>query len=107
MLPIWIRAPYRGPEHYSGLTRAKLYEAAGAGLIKTSVLKEPGGSKGVRLFHLQSILDFIAQHEVKPEMAVAGPDEHSRNESASGLNPSGGPTAGPSVGAPMTSELSK
>ena len=25
-MPVWVRAPVTGPEHYSGLTRAKLYQ---------------------------------------------------------------------------------
>ena len=57
--PVWVRPPKLGQEFYSGLTRAKLYELAGAGRIKTASLREPGALKGCRLFHLQSILDFL------------------------------------------------
>lgn len=58
-LPIWVRAPRRGHEHFSGLTRAKLYHLAGLGVIQTRSLREPGRVRGVRLFNLSSILDFI------------------------------------------------
>jgi hypothetical protein len=62
-IPVWIRASPRGPEYYSGLSRAKLYELAGAGLIRTAVLRQPNGVKGVRLFHLGSILAYIERCE--------------------------------------------
>jgi hypothetical protein len=58
-LPIWIRAPARGPEYYTGFTRPKLYELAGKGRIRSVAIREPGRIRGCRLFHLQSILDFI------------------------------------------------
>lgn len=58
-LPVWIRAPITGPEFFSGLTRPKLYELAGKNYIRTVTLREPGQKNGVRLFHLQSVLDFI------------------------------------------------
>lgn len=58
-LPIWVRAPVIGVEHYTGFSRAKLYELAGKGLIRSVSIREPGQVKGTRLFHLQSILDYI------------------------------------------------
>lgn len=70
-LPIWIRSPKRGVEFYSGLSRAKLYELAGAGKIASRSIREPGQIKGTRLFLLQSILDFIAGcDEGKPQALV-------------------------------------
>lgn len=62
-LPIWIRAPKTGPEHFTGLSRAKLYELAARGKIRSHSLREPGQIKGTRLFHLQSILDHIERGE--------------------------------------------
>jgi len=62
-LPVWIRAPKQGVEFYTGLSRAKLYELAGAGKIKSVSIREPGQVKGTRLFLLQSILDFISTCE--------------------------------------------
>lgn len=59
VLPVWVRAPIRGPEHYSGLTRAKLYDLDAKGKIKSRSVKEPGAQRGCRLFNLRSILDFI------------------------------------------------
>lgn len=58
-LPVWIRSPKQGVEFYTGLSRAKLYELAGAGKIRSHSIREPGQVKGTRLFNLQSILDFI------------------------------------------------
>ena len=55
-LPVGVRAPKRGPEFYTGCTRPKLYEWAAKGYIRSTSIREPGQVKGVRLFHLQSIL---------------------------------------------------
>jgi hypothetical protein len=64
-LPVWVRAPKRGHEFYSGCSRAKLYEWAAKGFIRSVSIREPGRIKGVRLFHLASILTFIEQCEVE------------------------------------------
>jgi hypothetical protein len=62
-LPVWVRAPKRGHEFYSGCSRSKLYEWAAKGFIRSVSIREPGRVKGVRLFHLASILAFIEQCE--------------------------------------------
>ena len=62
--PVWIRAPKAGAETYTGLTRSYLYQAAAQGLIRTVSIREPGKERGCRLFHLQSILEFISRHEL-------------------------------------------
>jgi hypothetical protein len=62
-LPVWIRSPKTGPEHYSGFSRAKLYELAGRGAIRSVSIREPGQVKGTRLFNLASILAFIEKCE--------------------------------------------
>jgi hypothetical protein len=59
-LPVWVRAPIRGPERYSGLTRPHLYRLAAAGAIDSTAIRQPGKIRGIRLFHLESILRFIA-----------------------------------------------
>ena len=74
-LPVWVRAPKRGPEFYSGCTRPKLYEWAAKGYIRSTSIREPGKIKGVRLFHLQSILTFIERREKE---AMAQPAEPTR-----------------------------
>ena len=58
-LPVWVGAPKHGHEFYSGCTRPKLYEWAAKGFIRSVSIREPGRIKGVRLFHLASILAFI------------------------------------------------
>lgn len=65
-MPIWIRAPKGETEHYTGFTRAKLYELAAKGLIRSASIRAPGGTKGVRLFHLRSVLDFVERFEIAP-----------------------------------------
>ena len=62
-LPVWIRAPKSGPEHYCGLSRAKLYELTAAGRIRSISLREPGQVKGVRLFELASVLSYLESFE--------------------------------------------
>jgi hypothetical protein len=62
-LPVWVRAPIVGVEHYSGFSRAKLYQLTSDGKIRSVSIREPGAVKGTRLFHLQSILDYVAKCE--------------------------------------------
>ena len=64
-LPVWVRAPKRGHEFYSGCSRAKLYEWAAKSFIRSVSIREPGKIKGVRLFHLASILNFIERCEIE------------------------------------------
>jgi hypothetical protein len=58
-LPLWIRAPVRGPEFWTGFSRSKLYELDKKGKIRSVSIREPGQRKGTRLFELKSILAFI------------------------------------------------
>jgi hypothetical protein len=66
-LPVWVRANTRGPEHFTSIGRSKLYELAGKGLIRSVSIRQPGQVKGTRLFHLQSVLDYVASCEATPE----------------------------------------
>ena len=59
LLPVWVRAPVTGPEHYTGFTRSKLYELAQKRKIRSVSIREPHQIRGSRLFNLASILDFI------------------------------------------------
>jgi hypothetical protein len=67
LLPVWVRAPVTGPEHYTGFTRAKLYELTADRKIRSVSIREPGQVRGVRLFNLASILQFIDQCEQSSE----------------------------------------
>ncbi|MDQ6631129.1 MAG: hypothetical protein M3Y82_05155 [Verrucomicrobiota bacterium] len=71
-LPVWIRSPKHGVEFYCGMSRAKLYEGAGKGHFRSVSIREPGQVKGTRLFHLQSILDFIEKCELSATKEGAG-----------------------------------
>jgi hypothetical protein len=62
-LPVWVRSPKSGTEYFTGLSRSKLYEGAQRGHWRSVSIREPGQVKGTRLFHLGSILDFIARSE--------------------------------------------
>lgn len=62
-LPIWIRSPKSGSEHYTGFSRAKLYALMAEGSIRSTSIKDSGAVKGTRLFHLPSILAFIEKCE--------------------------------------------
>jgi hypothetical protein len=61
--PAWVRSPKNGIEFYTGFSRAKLYELAGKGAIRSVSIREPGQTKGTRLFNLASILAFIEKCE--------------------------------------------
>jgi hypothetical protein len=78
LLPVWVRAPVTGPEHYTGFTRAKLYELHADRKIRSVSIREPGQVRGVRLFNLASILQFIDECE----QAAVTPDEMQRAEGA-------------------------
>ena len=58
-LPVWIRAPKSGPEHYCGFSRSKLYELESEGEIIGRSIRKPGQIRGTKLFNLRSILEFI------------------------------------------------
>jgi hypothetical protein len=70
-LPVWVRAPKRGQEFYTGCSRPKLYEWAAKGFIRSVSIREPGRVKGVRLFHLASIFAFIERCEASAENHAA------------------------------------
>lgn len=74
LLPCWIRSPKSGPEHYTGFSRSKLYELAGDGKIRSVSIREPGQVKGVRLFHLASIIGFIERCEAGQVPAASVPE---------------------------------
>jgi hypothetical protein len=58
-LAVWVRAPQKGPEPWTGFSRSKLYELAKDGKIRSVSIREPGQQKGTRLFEPRSILAFI------------------------------------------------
>jgi hypothetical protein len=65
--PIWFRAPKSGQvEHFSGMAKGKLYQLESLGLIKTASLKPPGAIRGVKLFQLQSVLDYVESCSKEP-----------------------------------------
>jgi hypothetical protein len=68
-LPVWIRPPKSGNEYFSGFSRSKLYQVAADGKIRSVSIREPGQTKGTRLFELKSILDFIERNEANSEGA--------------------------------------
>lgn len=70
-LPRWVRAPARGVEFYSSVSRAKLYDLAAKGLIRTASLREPGQIKGTRLFDLQSVLGYIERNTLIPAAGLS------------------------------------
>ena len=63
-LPVWVRPPISGREHFSGVGRTKLFEWYKARKIRSISITEPGKQKGTRFYHLQSILDYMATFEV-------------------------------------------
>jgi hypothetical protein len=67
--PLWIRAPKKGPEYWTGFSRSKLYELAKDGKIRSVSIREPGQEKGTRLFELRSILAFIDSQDAARKAA--------------------------------------
>jgi len=75
-------------EYYTGLSRAKPYEFAGRGVIRSFSVRDPGSIKGSRFFHLQSVLDYLeraermeANHAEVSKDADAPPTTPSRHHS--------------------------
>src|SRR5438105_2242785 len=68
-LPLWIRAPAKGPEYWTGFSRSKLYELEKDGKIRSVSIREAGQKKGTRLFELRSILAFIDSQDVARKAA--------------------------------------
>jgi hypothetical protein len=63
--PEWVRMPKPGAVcPWSGLGRSHLYALIGEGKIKTVSLRREGTARGVRLIHLQSVLDLISRDGV-------------------------------------------
>lgn len=58
-LPVWVRAPARGLEPHTGLSRGRMYALYRDGLVRTASLRPKGAVRGVRLFNLKSLLDYI------------------------------------------------
>jgi len=61
-LPVWVRAPARGQEYFTGFSRSKLYQLATDGLIESASIREGKQKKGTRLFRLDSVLAYIEKH---------------------------------------------
>ena len=62
LLPVWIRLPKPGDtDPITSLPRSSLWELVqrSKGQIRTVSLRRPGATKGTRLIHLQSLLDFL------------------------------------------------
>jgi excisionase family DNA binding protein len=49
---------------FSGLSRAKLYEALTDGRIKSYSVRDPGKTRGTRLISASSLREFIESHAV-------------------------------------------
>ena len=72
-LPVWVRAPKSGQrERYTAVSRSKLYEWADAGLIVSRSIRSPGRVRGVRLFSLPSLMEFIERSETGGRRSEAG-----------------------------------
>lgn len=72
LLPVWVRSPRQGVEFYTGFSRSYLYALAGEGKCRSVSIRSPGQIKGVRLFHLGSLLDFIAKCETSANAEMEG-----------------------------------
>lgn len=71
----WMKAPKRGYCPTTGLTRTALYRLGRRGKIKTASIREPGASRGNRLYHLGSILAYLDQVAVEPIPPDSRPEQ--------------------------------
>lgn len=56
---VWVRAPKRGVEPHYGLSRSMLYLLEERGEIESVSLRFAWKSRGVKLFNLPSILNYL------------------------------------------------
>jgi len=71
LLPEWIRLPRSGEKcPYSSLSRSTLNALIlpckankNRPVVKSSVLPQPGATRGVRLIHRESLMEYIAANE--------------------------------------------
>lgn len=61
LLPVWIRPPSKGQEHYTSLTAGTLRNWAKAGRIKSVTIREQYRQRGTTLYDLASILSYLEQ----------------------------------------------
>lgn len=67
--PIWIRLPRAGETCcYSNIPRSTLYLLATSGRIESRKIYPTGGSRGVLLIRLSSLLDFIEAQAPRTEV---------------------------------------
>ena len=65
--PVWIRMPRAGNCLITGLSKSKLYSIIGGDNppVRSVALTEGNQTRGTRLIHLQSLLDYITSFENK------------------------------------------
>lgn len=69
--PEWVRTPKPGAVcPWTGLGRSHLYALIAEGRIKSISLRRNGAARGVRLIHLQSVLDLITRDGVATKPAA-------------------------------------
>ena len=78
---LWIRLPApkaRARSFYTGLSRTALYDLIqrSKGKIKSVVLKKPGGLRGLRLIHLQSLKCYLNDLAENQQHGEVGPCEN-------------------------------
>jgi len=70
-LPIYFRAPVHGHDPIFSLTRAKLYQLDGAGLIESVSLREKHQQRATRLFSTASVAAYINSCAARAEGKAA------------------------------------
>lgn len=62
----WIRLPSPGMRcAITGLSRTTLNEAVERGDIRAITVRQPGATRGIKLLHKQSLLDWLARLDVE------------------------------------------
>ena len=75
--PEWIRLPQGGPCPWTGLSRSKLHELilpreqnGFKPPVRSVCLAPAGKTKGVRLIHLQSLLDYLYERSAATDSCL-------------------------------------
>jgi hypothetical protein len=70
--PEWVRLPKPGARcTYSGLARTTLLELIERGEFRAITLRQPGATRGIRLFHLPGLFAWLARLDAEQNGAEA------------------------------------
>ncbi len=73
-VPDWARLPRPSTRcQYSGLSRTTLLELIDRGAFRAVTIRQPGATRGIRLFHLPGLFAYLARLDVEQNGAGTTP----------------------------------